>query len=154
MSGIHKQHDHAMMLWGHSLSDYREMFDLTDQELANGVLDLGPGPARFNYEATKLGFKVISADELFTKPLDKLKPFVTTEFNEMLQIVKQHEHNFQWTDIPSLEDLATTRLQGMQQFFNDYEQGLQQGRYIASPMDRLPFSALRGRIRGSPRSTK
>ena len=140
MSGTHNhQHDHAMMLWGHSLNDYKEMFALTEEELKQGVLDLEPGPASFNVEAKQLGYKVTSVDDLFAKPIAELKQEVNLEFSEMLQIVKQHKQNFQWDEIASLADLAVLREAGMQRFFDDYQQGLEDGRYLADPITQLPF---------------
>ena len=41
-----------LVLWGHSLVDYREMFVL-DEQLTKRLLDCYPGPASFNAELNK-----------------------------------------------------------------------------------------------------
>ena len=50
--------------WGRSFEEYRNMFDLSDQDLKGRILGCGDGPASFNAELTKKGGKVVSVDPL------------------------------------------------------------------------------------------
>jgi ubiquinone/menaquinone biosynthesis C-methylase UbiE len=46
---------------------------------------------------------------------------------------------FNWEQFGSLEGLGKIRMKSMKQFLNDYEQGKEEGRYIAASLPKLPF---------------
>jgi hypothetical protein len=51
--------------WGRSLSEYKEMFSLTSDDLRKKILGCGDGPACFNAELTANGGNVISIDPIY-----------------------------------------------------------------------------------------
>jgi SAM-dependent methyltransferase len=128
-----------MVLWGHSISDYQEMFALTTAELQAGVLDVGAGAASFNAEAQTRGFNVVSVDTLYQLPLPVLREQVEQQFNNMLKLVEQNQEHFFWDGVGSFEALARQRKQGIETFFNDYEAGLKSQRYLPADLAKLPF---------------
>ena len=59
--------------WGRSLQEYKQMFDVSDEELNLRILGVGDGPASFNSEMNALGYTVLSIDPiyLFSKSADR-----------------------------------------------------------------------------------
>ena len=46
--------------WGRNLTEYREMFLLTEEDLGKKILGCGDGPASFNSEVYAGGGRVVS----------------------------------------------------------------------------------------------
>ncbi len=74
-----------LVLWGHHLDEYREMFDLGVEDLATNLLEYGCGPSAVNSELTKQGKKIISCDPLFTLDKETLFSKVSLIFDDMAQ---------------------------------------------------------------------
>lgn len=128
-----------LVLWGHSLQDYQEMFDLTQEDLNKKIIDCGAGPASFNAEMSLIGRKVISCDSLYQLSKKEIQQQIENEFASMLALVKENEQLFVWQQIKSLDDLTKIRRAGVNQFLLDFEQGKQQDRYCAQSLDDLQF---------------
>jgi len=129
-----------ILLWGHSLQDYIDMFALTESDLATTIIDAGAGPASFNAELTKKGGTVISTDEIFELSEDELKTRVDDLFAEMLEKVKANKERFVWEQVKNPDELANTRKKELQKFFADFSQGKSAGRYQEHELPNLPFS--------------
>ena len=56
--------DHVVP-WGRSLDEYRQMFMLSNEEMASGILGVGDGPASFNSEMKVLDHTVVSIDPIY-----------------------------------------------------------------------------------------
>ena len=52
--------------FGRSIGEYQAMFDLSQDDLRKNILGVGDGPASFNAEMTKLGYRVVSIDPLYS----------------------------------------------------------------------------------------
>ncbi|WP_421656762.1 hypothetical protein [Leptothermofonsia sp. ETS-13] len=51
--------------FGRSLNEYVQMFNLTEQDLQKSILGVADGPASFNAEGTRLGYRIKSIDPLY-----------------------------------------------------------------------------------------
>ena len=130
-----------LLLWGHSLADYRQMFGLSDEDLDKKIIDCGAGPASFNADMHELGKRVISVDELYQLPFDMLETSIEKQFQAMHDEMAEHLDKFNWHDqYPDLEALTQARKQGMQRFFDDFEEGLTNGRYVGEEAQKLSFA--------------
>jgi len=56
--------------WGRSLEEYIRMFALTPEDLRCSILDCAGGPASFNVEMTRKGYKVVSCDPVYLLSVD------------------------------------------------------------------------------------
>lgn len=130
-----------ILLWGHSLQDFREMFALSDAELKASILDCCGGPDSFNVELTAQGGKVISCDPLFDLNKADITHCINDVFAEMLTLVEAHKERFAWDKVASPEALAIERKKNIALFLNDYEQGKKEGRYQAADLPNLPYKA-------------
>ena len=125
--------------WGRSLSEYSQMFDLTDADLQSKILDCGGGPASFNAEMTQKNHSVVSCDPLYQFSVDEISQRIDQTYPIVIQTTEANRDNFIWTTIPSPEKLGQIRMTSMQCFLADFSLGLQQGRYYSASLPTLPY---------------
>jgi hypothetical protein len=58
---------------------------------------------------------------------------------EVLEQNRANQDKFIWKNISSVEELGKIRMNSMEMFLNDFEEGKKQGRYIAGALPELPF---------------
>lgn len=127
--------------WGRSFDEYRRMFDLSPADRSGRILGCGDGPASFNCEATQLGIRVTSCDPIYSFEKEEIQKRVVACHDDMVEQVRQQQDGFVWTDFRSPEHLGRHRLEVMQRFLADYEEGKAQGRYVTASLPALPFAA-------------
>ena len=121
-----------LVLWGHRLNDYKEMFNLSDDVLSEKyIVEFGSGVTGFNAEMTQKGHRVVSIDPMYDLPLDEIKQLATEVFEVTVDTVKQNKDKYNWKNHNELTVLLNNRREGMQLFFNDFEQGRSDGRYLS-----------------------
>ena len=125
--------------WGRSFDEYRDMFMLTDADLQETILGCGDGPASFNAELTKAGGSVVSADPVYRFTVAEIRSRVREVCPEIMSEVSKNLDDYVWESIRDIEHLGKVRMEAMELFFNDYEQGKQAGRYIDASLPELPF---------------
>lgn len=126
--------------WGRSLSEYTEMFGLSDSMQSLSILGCGDGPASFNSEATKRGWNVVSADPIyrFTKP--ELISRIEAVRQNVMREVRKTPDNYIWETIQSPDELEAIRMNAMHAFLDDYETDTQHNRYVEASLPSLPFT--------------
>lgn len=129
-----------LVLWGHSVDEYREMFDLSQDEMNSSILEYGCGPSAVNYQQAQNDHQVVSCDPLFVLDKDTLASKAVMIFADMAEQVKKEQARFDFSRSGSYENLIAERQQGMKQFFADYASGKAQGRYIGVADYHLPFA--------------
>jgi len=127
-------------LVGHSMGDYAQMFGLTKDDEGKGILDYAAGPSSFNLEMTSLSHKVVSCDEMYDQPLDAIKQQTELDIRTMLDGVHQYKDKFKWDNIFSIDELAEIRRTTTNRFFEDFEKGVSEGRYVSQDLDKLSFT--------------
>lgn len=125
--------------WGRSFEEYRDMFLLTDADLQKTLLGCGDGPASFNAELTKAGGKVVSADPVYRFTAAEIRSRVREVYPEIMSEVSKNPDDYVWDSIRNVRHLGRVRMEAMERFFDDYEQGKQTGRYINASLPELPF---------------
>ncbi len=126
--------------WGRCRAEYLSFFDLLALEPGPRILDVGAGPSSFNAEMTALGHRVVSADPLYAcaKPVIEGRIALTRE--TVMEGVHASRDRFVWDEIGSPEALEAMRLSAMALFLEDFEEGLEQGRYVVAGLPALPFA--------------
>lgn len=119
-----------LVLWGHGVDEYRDMFDLSTDDINSKILEYGAGPSAVNSQQTPLTHQVVSCDPLFVLDKATLASKSVMIFADMAEQIKQEQARFDFSRSGSLEQLIIERQQGMQQFFADYLQGKKDGRYV------------------------
>lgn len=125
--------------WGRSMQEYVRMFDLTPDELKLSILDCGGGPASFNVEMTRLGYKVISCDPIYQFTTDEIHQRIQDTYQTIIDGVRATKDNNVWQDIQSPEQLGQIRMAAMRQFLDDFLLGVSEGRYLTDELPVLSF---------------
>lgn len=125
--------------WGRSFEEYRGMFALSESDLNERFLGCADGPASFNAELTKRGGEVLSADPLYQFSQEEIRSRIDQVFETVLNETRKNAHEFVWETIPSVEALAQTRQNAMNEFLEDYPRGLKEGRYTKAGLPKLFF---------------
>jgi hypothetical protein len=127
------------VLWGHHVSDYQEMFDLSDIFSQGALLEYGCGASAVNAELHEKGRSMVSFDPLFSQDKTALKKEVLRCFDERVEQVLAYQAQFNVEKYGSMEAFLSDRRAGMALFFEDYEQGVREKRYQPLPEGGLPF---------------
>lgn len=128
-----------LVLWGHHVDEYMEMFDLTEDDFKGKILEYGCGPSAVNAECARRSKLVTSCDPLFNLDLSTLTSKVRLLFEQMKQGVAEEQDRFNFTQYGGFEKIISYRQEGMKRFFADYEQGVDEGRYKGINEVNLPF---------------
>ena len=125
--------------WGRSFDEYRRMFALDEQDAASRILGCGDGPAAFNAEATRRGWRVVSCDPLYQFGVEEIRARIAETCEEVLAQTSRNQHEFVWDTIASVEELGRIRMAAMQEFLADYPRGTVEKRYVQAALPSLPF---------------
>jgi hypothetical protein len=125
--------------WGRSFNEYREIFNLTDNDLELSILGCGDGPASFNAELTFRGGKVVSVDPIYKFNSKQLQVRISEAFDQIMPQAEKNKEMYIWKNIPSVNELGKIRMAAMRQFLTDFEAGKATGRYVADSLPNLSF---------------
>ncbi|KTD22937.1 hypothetical protein [Legionella londiniensis] len=129
-----------LVLWGHHVDEYQEMFDLSANDLEGSLLEYGCGPSAVNSTLHETASHIISCDPLFALDKSTLSTKVSLIFEDMISKVKKEQDKFDFSHYGNLERLISKRRRGMAEFFRDYEQGKAEKRYLPVNDYHLPFA--------------
>ena len=125
--------------WGRSLSEYREIFSLSTDDLEKKILGCGDGPACFNAELRANGGNAISVDPIYQFSPDQIKSRIDEVYPQIMEQVTKNKNDYIWKNIGSIEELGKVRMEAMTAFINDYKKHQKSGRYINASLPTLPF---------------
>lgn len=125
--------------WGRSFDEYVRMFDLSEADLQRRILGCGDGPAAFNAMLSQVGGKVVSFDPIYAFNRIQIQDRVTETYEAVMDQIRLNQESYLWDVIPSVQDLGRIRMSAMDSFFEDYEAGKIEGRYVAGELPALPF---------------
>ena len=125
--------------WGRSLEEYKQMFMLSDEELASRILGVGDGPASFNSEMKALGHTVVSIDPIYSFSRQQIEQRIEKTYDTVISQVEQKPDDFVWDFFVNPKHCGCHRLETMQIFLQDYEMGKVQGRYLPQSLPKLSF---------------
>ncbi|MCR9192004.1 MAG: hypothetical protein NXI01_05020 [Gammaproteobacteria bacterium] len=127
------------VLWGHHLDEYLDMFHLPQAALTTSFLEFQSGASAFQFELKEQAAHLVSYDDWFALDKSALQREVERSFETRLKQIQARPHAFDLTRYGDLEQLVAYRRQGMRQFFQDYDQGHAEGRYLSAAQTALPF---------------
>lgn len=125
--------------WGRSLAEYQSMFSLAGVDLNKNILGCGDGPASFNTEVTAASGHVISVDPVYAFSKNQIRSRIAEVYPSIMEQLAKHHSDYIWDHFTGVEHVGRTRMQAMEQFLQDYDEGKQQGRYIEAALPALPF---------------
>ena len=125
--------------WGRSLTEYREMFSLSKDDLNGKILGCGDGPACFNVQISRAGGNVISVDPIYQFNANEIRSRIDEVYPQIMEQMSKNKADYVWKNIKNIEELGKVRLDAMALFLSDYEEGKKSGRYINASLPTLPF---------------
>jgi len=125
--------------WGRSLNEYRDMFCLSELDFSKRILGCGDGPACFNAEWSRMGGRVISVDPIYEFNVAEIRSRIDEVYPQIIDQVSKNKNDYVWKNIVNVDELRKVRMDAMNIFLNDYEEGKKLGRYIAASLPTLPF---------------
>lgn len=128
-----------LVLWGHGVEEYREMFDLSEEDMNSRILEYGCGPSAVNAQQFHEAHEAVSCDPLFVLDKDTLSSKAIMIFAQMVEEIRKEQDQFDFSQSGGLDQLIAQRQKGMKQFFSDYEQGKAEGRYYGAADYHLPY---------------
>lgn len=129
-----------LVLWGHHLDEYRDMFDLPEAALSMRFLEYQSGASAFQFELRGIASHVVSYDDWFHLSKEALHDKVETSFSGRLEQIIHHAEAFDLSRYAdNLDQLTAYRRQGINEFFQDYDLGHAEGRYLFAEQTSLPF---------------
>lgn len=131
----------SVIPWGRSFEEYCRMFNLSDRELALTILGCADGPASFNAEQSARDGKVVSVDPIYQFSRKEIAQRVEAVYPLVMRELQNNRTHFIWEEFTDEEAVGRARMQAMQQFLNDYDEGIAGARYIGASLPFLPFEA-------------
>lgn len=128
-----------------SLSDYRDMFLLGDDDLLGGpILDCPGGASPFGAQVRARGGTVVSVDPEYHRPLDALVERVRVDLERTAAWMDANPGNFDWSYLGSPRAVTRAFELAAELFATDY---VPDGRrYVAAGLPELPFGDRRFRL--------
>jgi len=127
----------SIVPWGRNLEEYKTMFSLSNKDLQKKILGCGDGPSSFNAELTARGGEVTSIDPIYEFTKEQLSKRIDEVAVEVMGMVRQYSSNFIWKNIKNPDELERVRMSAMRAFLADYQQGLEQKRYLFEMLPNL-----------------
>ncbi len=126
------------MMSARPLSEYRAMFELTDDDLLAGpVLDCPGGGASFAAEARALGADVLSVDPLYAATPAELADRTLLDTHRSSDFIGENLERYVWTFFRSQGHHLEHRRGGAQLFAQDIVAHPEH--YVAAELPELPF---------------
>jgi hypothetical protein len=125
--------------WGRSLSEYRQMFRLSDDDLKLNILGCGDGPASFNAEMTALGCRVVSVDPIYQYSAKQIDGRIQEASATVAEHLALARNRYNWDFFRDIPHLVEHRMSTMRRFIADFEAGKREGRYLPDSLPRLGF---------------
>lgn len=117
---------------GRSFEEYIQMFSLNVNDLSKRIIGCGDGFSNFNKRLKELGYNTISCDPIYIhQSKEDIRHYMLEKKSEPIQPPNK-----------KLEDslfLFNLRRTFIEDFFEDYELGKQEGRYLPYSLPKLPF---------------
>ncbi len=129
-----------VMPWGRSYDEYVRMFALSETDLDRRLLGCGDGPAAFNAQLNRSGRHIVSVDPVYQFSRQQIAARIGEVTGVILEQTGQNSHLFRWDRIGNIEELSRLRHAAMDEFLEDFDAGLAEGRYIAAELPRLPLA--------------
>ena len=116
------------------------MFSLLKSDFDKKILGCADGPASFNAELSEIGGNIISIDPIYEFSAEQIRLRIDNVYPQIMDQVSKNKEDYVWANIRDLNELGKARLNAMEVFLHNYEQGRELGRYIDVSLPTLPFN--------------
>ena len=113
-----------------SFDEYIKMFDLSSEDLQQRIVAIPGGPSSFNAEGTKAGFNITSICPGYRCSDTELREIINRYLPDNVDGVIANPQNWVWSYHTSPQALKENCFKAVEMFFDDYEPGKKDGRYL------------------------
>jgi methyltransferase family protein len=78
-------------------------------------------------------------DPLYRLDTTTIRARIAATYDQILEQARRNSQQFAWDTIHSVEELGCIRMQAIEKFLDDYDEGKRQGRYVAAKLPIIPF---------------
>lgn len=129
-----------LVLWGHHIDDYCDMFALSQEDLNASFLEYGCGASAVNAEMHIAKHPIVSCDPLFVLDKPTLNTKVSLIFEDMVARIHSNLDRYDFKRYGNFEAFVRSRREGVATFFADYDLGITEKRYLPLSDTSLPFA--------------
>src|SRR3989338_6988132 len=127
--------------WIYDFNDYRQMYDLTEQDLQKSIVDFAQGVGCFNAQATKRGVRVTSVDQTYGMSEKEMRVHAQTYLQKVIAELRRMPERVKDTSGEKLQAIANCWRNTEEIFLKDYAIGKKQNRYQSVQSLPLPYQA-------------
>ncbi|MFC7138600.1 class I SAM-dependent methyltransferase [Halosimplex aquaticum] len=122
---------------GRTFAEYRRMFDLGAEDLADReILDCGGGAGAFTATAAELAERAVAVDPLYGPPPEELEPELDAAIEYNVAQLREKRDLFVWDFYGDVETRGRYLCAAAERFLADY--ATQPDRYVAGGLPELP----------------
>lgn len=125
--------------WVYSFADYRQIFDLREQDLHKKILDFPGGISSFNAEMQEKGYAVLSGDRLYAMNPQQIIQQADDIYTFNEKHLLENKEMLQSQKPEAIDSILKTWDSSKQRFLNDFDLGKSTGRYKQMDLPHLPF---------------
>ena len=125
--------------WGRSFEEYVRMFALKKKDLESRILGCADGPAGFNAQMHKAGFRVVSCDPLYRYSVRSIRNRINRTYQKILKQLETNQSDYVWKTFRDPKHVGRVRMRAMMIFLQDFDQGKKEKRYVPQGLPCLPF---------------
>lgn len=129
--------------WVYSLADYRQIFDLSDADLARRILDFPGGISSFNAEMFQAQRTVVSGDTAYDLSQDEMRAYQAAVVEQNIAHLEAHRDALVESTQAGLDEIVALWQRTADTFLQDYAAGLAAGRYQYMTLPDLPVETHR-----------
>lgn len=132
--------ENSVLFFGRTLTEYINMFNL-DLSFWKGskILDCPAGPASFVAEANKLGIHAIGCDPLYANHLELLIEQGRFDLERNIDFLSGYSDSISNSFYASIDVRKEYATLALNKFLEDYPKGVEENRYVAAELPKLPF---------------
>ena len=90
--------------------EYLGMFNLSEDDLARDIIDVGGGTASFNALMHQRDTPIVSVDPIYRYSEVELRQRIQDTYDDVIAQARQNRDKFVWTHIASVDELSELRL--------------------------------------------
>ncbi|MBT9317440.1 SAM-dependent methyltransferase [Leptothoe spongobia] len=126
--------------FGRSFDEYVSMFNLMEPDLQQSILSVADGPASFNAEGTRLGYRIKSVDPLYCFESSEIKQRFDAVVDNIISQIESTPNDWVWDYHRSPSNLRKNRETALYKFCQDFEHSNHDGRYEVGELPQLKYA--------------
>jgi hypothetical protein len=127
-----------MLVSSRSLAEYREMFRLTDQDLAKTVVDCPGGAASFTAEVNRAGGRVTACDPMYREDAAAIGALTLADMRRANRYQRENPGEYVWTFFADPDEYLVARTRAAELFTEHMT--AHPDDYVVASLPALPFA--------------